>query len=221
MGANRRLEENAFDCVRLGSIGHNLRSLWLDRFTSATNWLWSVLYFSIGQDAVSVNGVVIVFESRIVSQTKYLKKIDYWKLSKNISNPIKCVGGSNGSLALLSRDGIKLSQLNTGDSSFIWSCQVRQIAGKQEVLSGDHHGRVKCQSINFNRIHGLHKSTYATRDNLTDVLVRQLDVWARKMFFFLLSFKTNSTKILINNFFDTQKTYKCSIKTRQIFRSLQ
>ena len=66
-------------------------------------------------------------------------------------------------------------KLNTSQSSFIWSTQVRQIAGKQEVLSSDHYGQVKCQSINFNRVHGLYKSQYASRDNLTDILVRHLD----------------------------------------------
>ena len=89
--------------------------------------------------------------------------------------PYQCVGGSEGSLALLSRDGIKLSKLDAHDSPFVWATQVRQIAGKQEILSSDHRGRVKCRTINFNRVHGLHKSLYATRDNLTDVLVEQLD----------------------------------------------
>ena len=89
--------------------------------------------------------------------------------------PYLAIGGSFGNLALMSRDGIKLQHLESERASFIWSVTVRQVAGKQEVIFGDNEGNLKCDSINFNRVHGMYRNQYAVRDNLTDILVRDLD----------------------------------------------
>ena len=89
--------------------------------------------------------------------------------------PYVAVGGSEGELSLISRDGIRLTRIESGRSAFIWSVACREIAGKQEIISGDNDGLLSSHTIAYSRVHGLHQQFYASREQLTTIQVRELD----------------------------------------------
>ena len=121
-------------------------------------------------------GVTIFEESgSVISPTRQIEFDPCCSASLN-KMPYLAVGGAEGTLLLMSRDGVKLQKIdNMRKSAFIWSTTVRSIAGKQEVITGNNEGFITCSAINVSRVHGMFRNQYACRDNLTDMLVRQLD----------------------------------------------
>jgi len=89
--------------------------------------------------------------------------------------PYVAVGGSSGELSLISREGIRLTRIDSARSSFIWSVVAREIAGKQEIISGDQNGQLLSHTIAYSRVHGMHQKIYASRDKLTNIQIRHLD----------------------------------------------
>ena len=89
--------------------------------------------------------------------------------------PYISVGGSDGELTLLTREGIKLTKLDSGRSSFIWSVAAREIAGKQEIISGNQEGRLASHTIALGKVHGMYNKFYATRMKLTSIEVTDLE----------------------------------------------
>jgi len=70
--------------------------------------------------------------------------------------PFLAVGGAEGVIMLMSRDGVKLQKIeNSRKSAFIWSCTIRNIAGKQEVITGNNEGIISTNQINLTRVHGM------------------------------------------------------------------
>lgn len=89
--------------------------------------------------------------------------------------PYIAVGGSSGELSLMSREGIRLTRIESSRSAFIWSVACREIAGKQEIISGDQSGQLSSHTIAYSRVHGMHQKLYASRDKLTSIQIRELD----------------------------------------------
>ena len=89
--------------------------------------------------------------------------------------PFTAVGGSGGELSLFSRDGIRLMKVDSSNSDFIWAVACREIAGKQEIISGDNEGHLRSHTVAYSRVHGMYRELYASREKLTSIRVRQLD----------------------------------------------
>jgi intraflagellar transport protein 122 len=77
---------------------------------------------------------------------------------------------------LLSRDGVRLQKVESNRTSFIWSVTCREIAGKQEIISGDQNGRLSSHTIGYSRVHGMFKKLYASREKLTSISITELNL---------------------------------------------
>jgi intraflagellar transport protein 122 len=82
-----------------------------------------------------------------------------------------CVGGSNRAVSLWTKDGVPLAQIASAQS-WVWTCKPRPRANYVAVGTDD--GTIAMYQLQFERVHALHGQRYASRDNMTDVVVRHL-----------------------------------------------
>ncbi|EDQ88458.1 uncharacterized protein MONBRDRAFT_26180 [Monosiga brevicollis MX1] len=82
------------------------------------------------------------------------------------------VSGSNRKVGLYTRDGIHLNDIATHEG-WIWSCATRP--NDNYVAVGCQDGTIALHQLNFSTVHSLFKNLYAVRDNMTDVVVRDLE----------------------------------------------
>nr|XP_018910721.1 PREDICTED: intraflagellar transport protein 122 homolog [Bemisia tabaci] len=82
------------------------------------------------------------------------------------------VGGIGGKVALYSREGVHLSNLENKNSTWVWTSALRP--NSSYIVFGHQDGQVACYQLAFNTIHALFKDRYAYRENMTDVIIHNL-----------------------------------------------
>ncbi|XP_014208959.2 intraflagellar transport protein 122 homolog [Copidosoma floridanum] len=83
------------------------------------------------------------------------------------------VCGSNKRCILLSNDGIQLATIGNTCTSWTWSCDVHPEL--MHIAIGCQDGSIINFELRWNVIHGLYKDKYAYRENMTDVIIQNLE----------------------------------------------
>lgn len=82
------------------------------------------------------------------------------------------VVGSNKKCLLMTNEGFQLTKIGNDYDSWVWSCAVNPTSS--HIAIGTQNGNINYLQLSWDIVHGLYGERYAYRENMTDIIIQNL-----------------------------------------------